>query len=95
MSDKRKNPRYMCQVPVDGKVGGPFEISKTVDFSQGGLGLISRQRLPLNKRIAIELDLSQEGSSAVVIGKIAWVKAIAQSNHFRIGVSFRDAVANA
>lgn len=90
MQNKRKNPRYICAVPVEGKEGGPFESSKTVDFSQGGLGLISNHRVSLNKEIAIQLDLSQEGQSALVVGKIQWVNPIAQTNHFRIGVVFKD-----
>ncbi len=90
MQNKRKNPRHTCTVPVDGKQGGPFESSKTVDFSQGGLGLISNRRISLNKKIAIQLDLSEEGQSALVVGKVQWVSPIAQTNHFRIGVAFKD-----
>lgn len=90
MSNKRKNPRYSCAVPVEGKDGGPFESSKTVDFSQGGLGLVSNHRISLNKEIAIQLDLSEEGQSALVVGKVQWVSPIAQTNNFRIGVVFKD-----
>ncbi|OGX29777.1 MAG: hypothetical protein A2705_03110 [Omnitrophica WOR_2 bacterium RIFCSPHIGHO2_01_FULL_52_10] len=90
MQNKRKNPRHICTVPVDGQQGGPFESSKTIDFSQGGLGLISNHRISLNKEIAIQLDLSEEGQSALVVGKIQWVNPIAQTNNFRIGVVFKD-----
>ena len=90
MRNKRKNPRHICTVPVDGQQGGPFESSKTIDFSQGGLGLISNHRISLNKEIAIQLDLSEEGQSALVVGKIQWVNPIAQTNNFRIGVVFKD-----
>ncbi len=90
MQNKRKNPRHICAVPVDGKQGGPFESSKTIDFSQGGLGLISSHRIPMNKEIAIQLDLSAEGQSALVVGKVQWVIPIAQTHNFRIGVVFKD-----
>ena len=90
MRNKRKNPRHTCTVPVDGKQGGPFDSSKTVDFSQGGLGLISSRRLPVDKEIAIQLDLSEEGHSALVVGKVQWVNPIAQTNNFRVGVVFKD-----
>ena len=90
MQNKRKNPRHICTVPVDGQQGGPFESSKTIDFSQGGLGLISNHRISLNKEIAIQLDLSEEGQSALVVGKIQWVNPIAQTDNFRIGVVFKD-----
>ncbi len=90
MRNKRKNARYFCAVPVDGKQGGPFELSKTVDFSQGGLGLISDHQISLNKEIAIQLDLSEEGQSALVVGKVRWVSQIAETNHFRIGIVFKE-----
>lgn len=94
MQNKRKNPRYMCEVPVEGKQGEAFEHSKAVDFSQGGIGLVSTHRLAVNKEIAIQLDLSEEGNSALVIGKVEWVVPIAQSNNYRIGLSFRDMMQN-
>ena len=90
MQNKRKNSRHTCAVPVDGKQDGPFGSSKTIDFSQGGLGLISSHRLSLNKEIAIQLDLSEEGHFALVVGKVQWVIPIAQTPNFRIGVAFKE-----
>lgn len=90
MQNKRKILRHTCTVPVDGKQGGPFESSKTVDFSEGGLGLIANRRIPVNKEIAIQLDLSAEGHSALVVGKVQWVTPIAETNYFRIGVAFKE-----
>ena len=92
MQNKRKNSRHACTVLVDGKQGGPFESSKTVDFSQGGLGLISSRRLSVNKEIAIQLDLSEQGHSALVVGKVQRVSPIAETNHFRIGVVFQEMI---
>ena len=40
MKNKRKNRRYDCLVPVEGKEGGPFEDTKTVDFSKSGTGFL-------------------------------------------------------
>ena len=90
MPNKRKTLRYTCAVPVDGKQGGPFERSKTVDFSPGGIGFISKHGITVNKEIAIQLDLSEQGHCALVVGKVQWVNPIAETNNFRIGVSFRD-----
>ncbi len=92
MQNKRKNPRHTCTVPVDAQKGGPFNASKTVDFSQGGLGLISDHKISLNKEIAIQLDLSEEGQSALVVGRVQWVSPIAETNNFRVGVVFKDMV---
>jgi Tfp pilus assembly protein PilZ len=90
MKDKRRNFRFSCLVPVEGKTGGLFDYAKAVDFSRGGLGFISRQRISLDREIAIELDLSQEGEPALVIGKVRWVDKIVNSDNFRIGVSFEN-----
>jgi hypothetical protein len=90
MKNKRKNTRYDCLVPMDGKQGGPFEYTKTVDFSKSGLGFISHRKVPLNKEIAIQLDFSEEGTPALVIGKIRWVDRIKDSENYRVGVSFED-----
>lgn len=51
--------------------------------------MISRHRLPVNKEIAIQLDLSEDGQSALVMGKVQWVNPIAE-NYFRIGLAFKE-----
>ncbi|MBI5150046.1 MAG: PilZ domain-containing protein [Candidatus Omnitrophica bacterium] len=88
MQNKRKTLRHDCLVPVDSGAQGPFGASKTVDFSKGGLGFVSNHRVALNKEIAIQLDLSQEGDPTLVMGKVKWVSRVADSEHFRIGVAF-------
>lgn len=90
MKNQRKNERYDCLVPMEGKEGGPFEDTKTVDFSRSGLGFISHRKIPLNKEIAIQLDLSEEGDSALVIGKVRWINRIENSENYRVGISFED-----
>lgn len=90
MKNKRKNTRYDCLVPVDGKQGGPFEYTKTVDFSKSGLGFVSHHKVPLNKEIAIQLDLSEEGAPALVVGKVRWINRIENSVNYRIGISFEN-----
>src|SRR3989338_707775 len=90
MSDHRKNARKVCVVPVDGKEGCVFDRTRAVDFSRGGLGFVSEHRIPVNKKIPIEIDLSDEGTPVLVIGRVTWVHSIPESNHFRIGVTFTD-----
>jgi len=80
----------MCLVPVDGKEGGLFDVSKTVDISKTGIGFVSHKRIPLHKQIAIELDLDQEDAPVVVIGRVQWVRHIAESPNYRIGLTFCD-----
>ncbi len=88
MSNKRKDRRIGCIVPVDGKGTESFGESKIVDFSRGGLGFVSRRRVPLNREIAIQLDLSKQGNPAFVKGLVKWVQWIQKTKNFRVGVSF-------
>lgn len=90
MSNKRKNERVSCLVPIEGKRGSLFDRTKTVNISQGGLGVVSQGRIPLNKEIAIELSLKEEEEPIVVLGKVRWVTSIAQSEFFRVGLSFEN-----
>ena len=90
MKNKRKLQRVSCWVPVDGKQGGFFQQTRTVDISKSGIGFVSHKKIPLNQRIAIELDLSQEDEPVFVIGKVRWVYPIARTGHYRIGLSFTD-----
>ncbi len=86
----RKNERYVCVVPIDGKGGSVFDQTQTVDFSKKGLGFISKHRIPVNKEIPIEIELTVEGSPVFVIGRVLWVRRILKSQNYRIGVSFED-----
>lgn len=88
--NKRKNTRLSCEVPLEGKKGGIFDESNVIDISKGGLGFISPRRIPVNKRIPIELDLAEEDYPVFVIGKVLWARAIEGSSNYRIGVTFED-----
>ena len=91
MKDQRKNERLNCVVPVEGKEGGLFDNTKTVDFSKGGLGFLSKNEIPLNKEIAIEINLGETDDPVFVIGKVMWVRpAENEASQFRIGLSFDE-----
>ena len=87
--NRRKNKRVTCLVPVEGKKGGIFDHTQTVDISKTGMGFISDHKIPLNKKIAIELDLNTE-NPVLVIGKVKWVRPFNQSETFRVGLHFED-----
>lgn len=89
-SNKRKNKRLSCLVPLEGKKGSVFDSTNVVDISKGGLGFISSRRIPVNKRIPIELDLQEDGNPVLVIGRVLWSRAIKGSSKYRIGVTFED-----
>ena len=86
--NKRKTPRIDCSVPVDGQEGGIFAQVKTIDFSKGGLGLISQSQIPLNEEIAVEIDLGENEEPVLVLGKVKWVRPLPDSSYFRVGLSF-------
>ena len=90
MSDHRKNERKICIVPVDGKKGSVFDHIQVVDFSKGGLGFISEHRIPVNKEVPIEIEVTADGKPVFVIGRVQWVRRIMDTKSYRIGVTFAD-----
>ena len=92
IEDKRKSPRVDCSVPVDGRQGAVFSNTATVDISRDGIGFISNHAVPLNERIAIELALKPDTDPVLVIGQVKWVTKVADSNKFRIGLTFSDII---
>ena len=88
--DKRKNNRFSCCVPVNGKrddISTPFQ---TIDFSKGGVGLLSSEDIPVEQKIAMELILKKDDTPIFVIGKVKWNKELDNFNKFRLGLSFED-----
>ena len=90
MFNHRKNQRQACLVPVVGKSGSIFDHAQAVDFSKGGLGFVSRHRVPVNKKIPIELELTAEGTPVFVIGKVRWVYHDLEAHCYRIGIAFTN-----
>ncbi len=90
MSNKRRDKRFGCLVPVEAQEGGVFGQTNTIDFSRGGLGFVCLKELPLNKQVAIELELPGENKSVIVQGKVRWVVGIEGTEKYRIGLSFEN-----
>lgn len=90
MKNKRRAPRQDCLVPVDGKQGSVFSGIQTVDFSKGGLGLISSKKIPVNKEIAVELDLNADEEPVLAIGRVQWVRKVRGEDFYRLGMIFKD-----
>ena len=89
-ANKRRNKRADCFVPVEGLDGSVFDHIKTVDIGRGGIGLISAKSLPLDKKIVLELDLTEEGEPAMVMGQVKWVRKMGDSGMYRIGLKFMN-----
>jgi Tfp pilus assembly protein PilZ len=90
VSDSRRNKRQICVVPVEGKKNSVFDHTQVIDFSKGGIGFVSQHRIPLNKEVPIEIDLTDEGASVFVMGRVQWVQRIENSKNYRVGLSFQD-----
>ena len=90
MQNQRKNERYPCLVPIEGKNGSVFDQTRTTDFSKRGLGFVSSHRIPVNKEIPIEIELTVDGQTVFVMGRVQWVRRIHNSKNYRIGVTFKD-----
>ncbi|MCK4852171.1 MAG: PilZ domain-containing protein [Candidatus Omnitrophica bacterium] len=90
MSDHRRNKRHICVVPVEGKKNSVFDHTQVIDFSKGGIGFVSQHRIPVNKEVPIEIDLTAEGEPVFVFGRVQWVHRIMNTKSYRVGVSFKD-----
>jgi len=90
MKNKRKTARVSCYVPVEGKEGSVFDLSQTIDISRNGIGFVSQKKIPLNKKVTIELDLDQEDLPVFVTGRVKWVRPIKNEQAYRIGLRFTD-----
>ncbi len=88
MDNQRKSERVSCLVPVDAKQNDPFDKTRTIDFSKGGIGLISNNEIKVNQAITIELDLEQGEDPVFVVGKVQWVSPIADTDQYRVGLAF-------
>ena len=90
LSEKRKNKRYQCHVPVDSMQGSSFDASQTIDISRDGIGFISPHTIPLNEKIAVEIALTPDSDPVLVLGIVKWVRKITDAEQYRIGMSFLE-----
>jgi len=88
--EHRKNHRLKCLVPIDGKTGSDFEQTQTFDISKGGIGFISKKPIPVDEKIAMEIELSPDDEPVIVVGRVLWVSQIPDSDEYRIGMQFGD-----
>ena len=85
-NERRRNERKSCLVPVESKQGSAFAQTQTVDISKSGLGFISKKKIPIDKKIAVELDFPSQIEPALVLGKVKWVSKISRTPFYRVGM---------
>ena len=86
--ERRKDQRALCLVPIESKPGTLFEGIKTVDISLGGMGFVSKKKLPLHQKMAIEIELTPQERPILVLGKVRWLTPFSQARLYRIGLQF-------
>lgn len=86
--EHRKTVRYKCFVPVDANQQSTFSDLCTFDVGKGGLGLVSRKKVPIHKHIAVEVELSPNSDPAIVMGEVRWVRRDYETGTYRLGVKF-------
>ncbi len=92
--EQRKTTRRSCLVPVDGKQGTELSEIFSVDISRTGLGFMSKKRLPVNKRIAVEVELGPDQASVIMLGEIKWVRPAGSIENYRVGMKFIKVLAS-
>ena len=93
-AEKRKAKRYSCAVPLDSKANGAFAGSQAVDISRGGAGLIVRNPIALNTKMAVEIDFSLQGEPILAVGQVKWIQQVPNKDSYRVGLSFEDVKAD-
>ena len=88
--NKRKTKRQFCYVPVEAKKGTPFDKICTVDISRDGIGFISQKRVKVDEKVAIAVELTSEGKTALVLGQVKWIREMPQSAEYRLGIKFTN-----
>ncbi|MFA5059272.1 MAG: PilZ domain-containing protein [Candidatus Omnitrophota bacterium] len=89
-AEKRKSARYDCQVPVVSQKAARFSDTQTTDISKGGVGFISKNRIPIDTKMLVELNLTPEGEPVVAVGEVRWVTKILESDLYRVGMTFTE-----
>jgi len=88
--DKRQMKRYECVVPIEGKSGSAFDNSQSVDVCKNGVGFVVNTYVPVNTKMAIELDLTPDGDDVLVVAQVKWIRPMPDSGSFRIGLCFKE-----
>lgn len=92
IANQRTETRYNCFVPIEGKEGSEFDLTKTLDISRHGIGLMSSQPVEINQKIALEIVLKPNTEPVMVVGTVKWVRKLGVSEHYRyrVGLVFSE-----
>jgi hypothetical protein len=87
--ERRQFPRVELNTVVNYTVVVPtFEVATTKDFSQGGVCLEVKRKLPIGTILRIEFDLPGENPEHIqALGKVIWQRQKTE-DIFATGVKF-------
>ena len=88
--EKRRNPRFICRVPVLCKKGTMFDNSQTIDISKGGVGFYSQRFVPVDTNMIMEIALSPKKDPLLAVGKVRWIQKVGYMDKYRVGMEFAD-----
>ncbi len=86
--EHRKTIRQQCFVPVEANAKSALSDLCTFDIGRGGIGLVSKKKIPIHQQIAVELDLTPEGEAALIMGEVRWVHQNYKTGTYRLGIKF-------
>ncbi len=92
MANQRQEKRWDCVVPVESGRHTEFDGAQSIDFSRRGIGFITKTALPINREIAVALDLDMSDSPVLAKGRVMWVQSIPGTDQYRVGLSFENIV---
>ena len=91
MLDKRRHPRFACDLEAEVQIGARGVAARGVDISRGGLCLSLQERLPVPSEVTVQLTLlfgSNTFSEPLSLpAKIVWCTQLAGEH--QIGCMFR------
>lgn len=65
-----------------------FASNTAQDLSQGGIRLGSSSFIPLGTMVTLQIKLADEGPVVDMQGKVVWVKYLAHTDNYQIGLEF-------
>ncbi len=91
-TNQRTETRFGCYVPVEGKEGGEFDQTKTIDISRHGIGFLTSQPVGINQKIAVEIVLKENTQPVMVVGVVKWIRRLQDSDQYRVGMVFSEVI---
>ncbi|MFV2061584.1 MAG: PilZ domain-containing protein [Gammaproteobacteria bacterium] len=91
ISEKRKNRRIELSRPILMQMAkGPNVPLKCVNFSMDGVGIISKQKFEMGKRVILTINIAQQGKVRLLnfLGEVVYYSEA--NSVYNVGLKFFD-----